>query len=68
MIDPASDRRLPPGERGELVYTNLIGDTQPLLRYRSRDVGRLAPAEPCACGCTWTRIEDGVEGRVDDMI
>jgi phenylacetate-CoA ligase len=68
VIDPATGRRLPPGERGELVYTNLIGDTQPLLRYRSRDVGRLAPADPCACGCTWTRIEDGVEGRVDDMI
>jgi phenylacetate-CoA ligase len=68
VIDPESGRPLPPGERGELVYTNLIGDTQPLLRYRSRDVGRLATDEACACGCTWTRIEGGIEGRVDDMI
>jgi phenylacetate-CoA ligase len=68
VVDPATGRRLPPGERGELVFTNLIGDTQPLLRYRSGDIGRLAPDEPCACGCTWTRIEGGIEGRVDDMI
>ena len=45
----------------------LIGDTQPLLRYRSRDVGRLIVSTPCACGATVTRIER-IEGRTDDMI
>jgi phenylacetate-CoA ligase len=66
-IDPDTGERLPEGETGELVFTNLIGDTQPLLRYRSRDVGRLIVSEPCECGSTVTRIER-IEGRTDDMI
>ncbi|MBV9423416.1 MAG: hypothetical protein JOZ98_10925 [Solirubrobacterales bacterium] len=49
------------------MYTNLVGDTQPLLRYRSRDLGRLSDSEPCECGRTLVRIER-LEGRSDDMI
>ncbi len=68
VIDPVTGQPVSPGETGELVYTNLIGDTQPLLRYRSRDIGRLATDDTCACGWTVTRIHNGIEGRVDDMI
>jgi phenylacetate-CoA ligase len=68
IVEPESGRPLPPGVPGEVVYTNLIGDTQPLLRYRSRDIARLAPEEPCACGFTGTRLSDSIEGRVDDML
>lgn len=69
VVDPETGEVLPPGETGELVYTNLLGETQPLLRYRSRDVGRLSPFVPCpACGSTATRIEGGIQGRVDEMI
>lgn len=68
VIDAETGAPLPPGEPGELVYTNLIGDTQPLLRYRSRDVGRISDDEPCQCGFTGTRIVGSIEGRVDDMI
>ncbi|MBV9838817.1 MAG: AMP-binding protein [Solirubrobacterales bacterium] len=66
-VDPDSGEQLPEGETGEIVFTNLIGDTQPLLRYRSRDVGQLTFSTPCACGSTVTRIER-IEGRTDDMI
>lgn len=66
-VDPDTGEQLPEGETGEIVFTNLIGDTQPLLRYRSRDVGRLIVSEPCECGSTVTRIER-IEGRTDDMI
>jgi phenylacetate-CoA ligase len=66
-VDPDTGESLPEGETGEIVFTNLIGDTQPLLRYRSRDVGRLIVSEPCECGSTVTRIER-IEGRTDDMI
>jgi phenylacetate-CoA ligase len=66
-IDPETGVPLPQGQTGEIVFTNLIGDTQPLLRYRSRDVGRLVVSTPCACGSTVTRIER-IEGRTDDMI
>jgi phenylacetate-CoA ligase len=69
VVDPETGTLLPPGEQGELVYTNIIGDSQPLLRYRSRDIGRLAPFGPCpGCGSTATRIVGGIQGRVDNMI
>jgi phenylacetate-CoA ligase len=68
IVDPDTGRPLPPGEAGEVVYTNLVGDTQPLLRYRTRDVARRGPDAPCACGFTGTRLERSIEGRVDDMI
>lgn len=66
-INPDTGVPLPEGETGEIVLTNLVGDTQPLLRYRSRDVGRLTFSRPCRCGSTVTRIER-IEGRTDDMI
>ena len=68
VVDPQTLEPVPPGEPGELVYTNLFMDTQPLLRYRSRDIGRLDPAPVCACGSAWPRIAHGIEGRSDDMI
>ncbi len=68
VIDPQTGEPAPLGEPGELVYTNLFMDTQPLLRYRSRDIGRLHPDPVCACGSSWPRIAQGIEGRADDMI
>jgi phenylacetate-CoA ligase len=66
-IDAESGDRVPEGEPGEIVLTTLVGDTQPLLRYRTRDIGRLIVSEPCACGSTFARIAR-IEGRTDDMI
>lgn len=66
-IDPETGAPVPEGELGELVYTNLVGDTQPVLRYRSGDMGRLQRSAPCACGSTFTRVER-IEGRADEMI
>lgn len=68
IVDPESGKPLPPGEAGEVVITNLVGETQPLLRYRSRDISRLATSEACACGFTGSRLEGSILGRVDDMI
>jgi phenylacetate-CoA ligase len=68
IVDPDSGKPVSPGEPGEVVYTNLVGDTQPLLRYRTRDIARLAADDACACGFTGTRLRDAIEGRVDDMI
>jgi phenylacetate-CoA ligase len=69
VVEIGGTRVLGPGERGELVYTNIFGDSQPILRYRSNDVGRLAEFGPCpGCSATCTRIVNGVEGRADDMI
>jgi phenylacetate-CoA ligase len=52
---------------GELVLTNLGRLGSPLVRYRTGDRVRLASA-PCACGRTFTRLEGGILGRLDDML
>ncbi|HEV3277311.1 MAG TPA: AMP-binding protein [Terriglobia bacterium] len=51
---------------GELVMTTLTRRTEPLIRYRMRDVTRFAPG-PCACGVTLKRIEP-IRGRRDEMV
>jgi phenylacetate-CoA ligase len=68
IVDPKTGAPVSSGAVGEIVYTNLVGDTQPLLRYRTRDLGRLSTAESCACGHTGARLEGSILGRVDDMI
>jgi phenylacetate-CoA ligase len=66
-LDADSGERVPEGEPGEIVLTTLVGDSHPLLRYRTRDIGRLIVSEPCACGSTFARVAR-IEGRTDDMI
>jgi len=51
---------------GELVMTTLARRTQPLIRYRMRDVTRFIE-EPCACGVTLRRIAP-IRGRRDEMV
>jgi phenylacetate-CoA ligase len=55
---------LPDGERGELVFTTLVREAMPVIRYRTRDLTRLLPgtARP-----NMRRMEK-VTGRNDDMI
>ncbi len=54
------------GAEGELVYTHLLKEAQPLVRYRARDVVRILGTGPCACGRTSFRFR--VLGRSDDML
>lgn len=65
-IDPDTGEVLPPGERGELVFTSLNRDACPVVRYRSKDISRIIQ-EPCACGRTNARMER-ITGRTDDMM
>jgi phenylacetate-CoA ligase len=48
------------------VFTTLLKEAMPLLRYRTGDIGSVT-LEPCACGRTTARIR-GLRGRRDDMI
>ena len=64
VIDPATGR---PASEGELVLTNLGRLGSPAIRYRSGDRVRLAEG-PCACGRTFLRLENGILGRLDDML
>ncbi|PYS85116.1 MAG: hypothetical protein DMF67_02350 [Acidobacteria bacterium] len=51
---------------GELVYTTLVRDVMPLIRYRSTDVTRLIE-EPCPCGLFAKRVAK-VRARCDEMV
>ena len=66
IIDPESGEVLPPGEKGELVFTTLTKEAFPIIRYRTKDISRLI-YETCECGRTLVRMEK-VTGRSDDML
>lgn len=51
---------------GELVYTTLVRDAMPLIRYRSTDSTRLVE-EPCGCGFFAKRIAK-IRSRIDEMV
>ncbi len=59
-------RRSTRAVEGELVFTTLLKEAMPLLRYRTGDIASVT-FEPCACGRTTARIR-GLRGRRDDMI
>jgi len=64
VIDPATAA---PARDGELVLTNLGRVGSPVVRYRTGDHVRLAEA-PCPCSRTFSRLEGGILGRLDDML
>ncbi len=66
VIDPVTDRPLPPGEVGELVLTNLCCESMPLIRWRMGDMVKF-DVEKCDCGRTFLRLDGGIIGRADDM-
>lgn len=68
LIDPITRKLLEikTGARGELVYTNLARQAQPLVRYRSHDAAEIVSSEPCACGRASFRFR--VLGRSDEMV
>lgn len=67
VIDPVTGEPVPDGEPGELVLTNLGRIGSPLIRYRTGDQVGLTRGR-CVCGRWFARIEDGILGRIDDMV
>lgn len=65
-IDPKTGVVLPEGEEGELVFTTLTKEANPLIRYRTGDISRLM-TEPCRCGRTHVKIQRVLK-RSDDML
>ena len=66
-LDAVTGQPVTPGQKGELVITNLGRWGFPVIRYRTGDAVILNQAK-CECGRTFMRLEGGVIGRVDDMI
>ncbi|HSO67688.1 MAG TPA: phenylacetate--CoA ligase, partial [Desulfatirhabdiaceae bacterium] len=66
IIDPVTEKPLPYGQSGELVFTSITKEAFPVIRYRTRDITTLS-SEPCICGRTLIRMKK-VSGRTDDML
>ncbi len=68
LIEPETGAplTLTEGAVGELVYTHLLKEAQPLVRYRARDVMRILGTGLCECGRTSFRFR--ILGRSDDML
>jgi phenylacetate-CoA ligase len=67
VLDPAGGEPVEAGREGELVITNLGRVGSPLIRYRTGDLVRVDP-RPCPCGRELLRLDEGILGRVDDMV
>jgi phenylacetate-CoA ligase len=67
IINSNTGEQAPPGEKGELVITNLGRSCSPLIRYRTGDLVQ-SRCQSCACGRPFILLEGGVLGRADDMI
>lgn len=68
IVDPDTGRVIPLDEaehEGELVFTHLDRQCNPMLRFRTRDRVVVKTA-PCSCGRTGPRLR--CIGRTDDML
>ena len=68
VVKPGTNERAGPGERGELVFTNLCNHTQPFIRFSSGDVfSNSFTLESCECGRTTKRWLEPCPGRLKDV-
>ncbi len=66
IISPDTLAPVADGELGELVFTTILKEGIPLIRYRTRDITMLE-RDVCDCGRTSVRMHK-VMGRSDDML
>ncbi|MCA8989668.1 MAG: AMP-binding protein [Planctomycetaceae bacterium] len=67
IVDPQTLQPVEPGNRGELLITNLGRWGGPVIRYRTGDIVQAATT-PNQCGRSLLRLEGGILGRSDDMV
>ena len=66
-VDRTTHIRVPEGQSGLSVVTNLCSEASPQLRFLVGDYTTISH-EPCACGRTHARAQGGFLGRADDML
>jgi len=67
LIDPDTNERLPIGDRGITVCTNMNSESSSQLRFVVGDYTTLDDSK-CECGRTHVRAVGGFQGRADDLI
>jgi phenylacetate-CoA ligase len=65
-LDPRTGEAMDEEEEGELVWTSLVWEGTPLIRYRSRDLSAIT-WRPCECGRTHPRLAP-IKGATDDAV
>lgn len=69
VVDPVTLKPVAPGEVGELIITTLDKEASPVVRWRTRDLVRLAEHPyGCPCGRHGFPLIGRVIGRSDDML
>ena len=69
VIDPATGKRLEPGQTGELVCTTLTREATPLIRWRTRDISSFSEnGLGCPCGRAAHPKIQRITGRTDDVL
>ncbi|MFG1359158.1 phenylacetate--CoA ligase family protein [Xanthobacter pseudotagetidis] len=66
VLDPVTKAPVPEGEPGELVVTDLMQRTHPLIRFPTGDLVAGFEAVQCTCGRTFRHFK-GFIGRIDDV-
>lgn len=66
VADPHTLRRVPFGDEGTPIYTNLERTSQPMIRLFSGDLTRWESG-PATCGRTYPILPRGIYGRIDDQ-
>lgn len=67
VVDAETGERLPDGETGALVVTELYKTGSAQFRYNIMDLSYLMPRHQCACG-SWLRKIGPFAGRGDNMV
>ena len=67
LIEPNTGKPLKVAGTGEMVLTNLGRSGSPAIRFRTGDIVKVKK-EPCGCGRSFSLLEGGIIGRVDEMI
>ncbi|MEM2212461.1 MAG: phenylacetate--CoA ligase [Candidatus Nezhaarchaeales archaeon] len=65
VINPETGEAVGPEEEGELVFTNMVYEGMPIIRYRTRDITKLI-VDPCECGRKAFPRFPRIVGRTDD--
>lgn len=66
-LDPKTWKRVPEGQPGVSVVTNLMSEASPQIRFVVGDYTTLSYAG-CQCGRTHVVCDGGFSGRADDML
>ncbi len=69
VVDPNSLEPVGPGEAGEIIVTTLAKEASPMVRWRTRDLVRVAERPyDCECGRKGLPTIGRIIGRSDDML